>query len=104
MSALGHKRTYAAHKLMSALPPIATAKADIGNRSCLLFPKSGHVQRTHPCLLWAKSGHSATSPIYPRKWTFSASLWGGKRPIFMTKVRCCVSHLTYEGAARPIHC
>ena len=29
MSALGHKRTCAAHKPMSALPPIATAKADI---------------------------------------------------------------------------
>src|SRR5262245_27732565 len=29
MSALGHKRTYAAHKPMSALPPIATAKADM---------------------------------------------------------------------------
>ena len=28
MSALGHKRTYAVHKSMSALPPIATAKAD----------------------------------------------------------------------------
>src|SRR6478609_9391672 len=28
-SALGHKRTYAAHKPMSALPPITTAKADI---------------------------------------------------------------------------
>jgi hypothetical protein len=29
MSALGHKRTYAVHKAMSALPPIATAKADM---------------------------------------------------------------------------
>src|SRR5262245_41351726 len=29
MSALGQKQTYAAHKLMSALPPIATAKADM---------------------------------------------------------------------------
>jgi hypothetical protein len=28
MSALGHKRTYAVQQLMSALPPIATAKAD----------------------------------------------------------------------------
>jgi hypothetical protein len=30
MSALGQKRTCAAHKPMSALPPIATGKADIG--------------------------------------------------------------------------
>jgi len=29
MSALGHKQTYAVQKAMSALPPIATAKADI---------------------------------------------------------------------------
>jgi hypothetical protein len=29
MSALGHKRTYAVQKAMSALPPKATAKADI---------------------------------------------------------------------------
>src|SRR5262249_19617155 len=36
MSALGQKQTYAAHKGMSALPPIATAKADFRKRSCLL--------------------------------------------------------------------
>jgi hypothetical protein len=29
MSALGHKQTCAAQKVMSALPPIATAKADM---------------------------------------------------------------------------
>jgi len=28
MSAMGQKQTYAVHQLMSALPPIATAKAD----------------------------------------------------------------------------
>src|SRR5215470_8909970 len=44
MSALGHKRTYAAQNGMSALPPIATTKADIGNRSCLLYPR----ERTWP--------------------------------------------------------
>ena len=38
MSALGQKQTYAAHKVMSALPPIATAKADFRTRSCLLYP------------------------------------------------------------------
>jgi hypothetical protein len=40
MSALGHKRTFAAHQPMSALPPIATAKADFRTRSCLLTPKA----------------------------------------------------------------
>src|SRR5262249_15063784 len=37
MSALGQKQTYAAHKRMSALPPIATAKADFRKPSCLLY-------------------------------------------------------------------
>jgi hypothetical protein len=36
MSALGHKRTYAPQQAMSALPPIATAKADICPGACLL--------------------------------------------------------------------
>src|SRR5262245_32343242 len=36
MSALGQKRTYAVHQPMSALPPIATAKADMPIWSCLL--------------------------------------------------------------------
>src|SRR5262249_5266058 len=39
MSALGQKQTYALQKAMSALPPIATAKADIGKTSCLLYPR-----------------------------------------------------------------
>jgi len=37
MSALGQKRTYAAQNGMSALPPKATAKADIRKRSCPLY-------------------------------------------------------------------
>ena len=39
MSALGQKQTYAAQKAMSALPPIATAKADSRKRSYLLYPR-----------------------------------------------------------------
>jgi hypothetical protein len=39
MSALGQKQTCAAQNVMSALPPKATAKADIGNRSCRLYPQ-----------------------------------------------------------------
>jgi hypothetical protein len=38
MSALGHKQTFALQKAMSALPPIATMKADIRNHSCPLYP------------------------------------------------------------------
>jgi hypothetical protein len=37
--ALGQKQTYAAQKAMSALPSIATAKADFRTRSCLLYPR-----------------------------------------------------------------
>jgi hypothetical protein len=59
MSALGHKRTFAAQNRMSALPLIATAKADIcvSNRHVRFTPESGHVRCTSPCPLWAKSGH-----------------------------------------------
>src|SRR5262245_2329670 len=44
---------------MSALPPIATAKADIRKTSCLLYPQSGHVQCDGSCLLWANSGQQS---------------------------------------------
>jgi hypothetical protein len=39
MSALGQKQTYALQRAMSALPLIATAKADFRKRSCLLYPR-----------------------------------------------------------------
>jgi hypothetical protein len=42
MSALGQKQTYAPQKAMSALPLIATAKADSRKRSRLLLTQSGH--------------------------------------------------------------
>jgi hypothetical protein len=57
MSALGQKQTYALQQAMSALLPIATAKADLRKKACLLYPKSGRVRCTGRCQLWAKSGH-----------------------------------------------
>jgi hypothetical protein len=39
MSALGQKQTCAPQKVMSALPPIATAKADFRKRSCPLYTR-----------------------------------------------------------------
>jgi len=39
MSALGQKQTFAPQKAMSALLPIATAKADFRTRSCLLYSR-----------------------------------------------------------------
>jgi hypothetical protein len=38
ISALGQKQTFVPQKTMSALLPIATAKADFRKRSCLLYP------------------------------------------------------------------
>jgi len=56
MSALGQKQTFAPQNGMSALPPEATAKADL--RHVCFTPESGHVQRDSVCRLWARSGHS----------------------------------------------
>src|SRR5215475_8092526 len=39
MSTLGQKQTYAPQQTMSALPAIASAKADFRTRSCLLYPR-----------------------------------------------------------------
>ena len=39
MSASGQKQTCAVHQSMSALPTIATAKADSRERSCPLYPR-----------------------------------------------------------------
>ena len=36
---MGHKRTYAPQNVMSALHPIATAKAKFRKRPCLLYPR-----------------------------------------------------------------
>jgi len=58
MSALGQKQTCAVQKGMSALPPIATAKADFRKRSCPLYPRKRTCAVITQCLLWAKSGHS----------------------------------------------
>src|SRR5262245_1372700 len=38
MSALGQKQTYAVHQPMSALPPIATAKADLSQTAMSALP------------------------------------------------------------------
>ena len=56
--ALGQKLTYAVQNGMSALLPIATAKADFRIRSCPLYPESGRVRRKPLGLLWAISGHA----------------------------------------------
>jgi hypothetical protein len=52
MSALGQKQTYALQKAMSALPPIATAKADTPQTVMSALPPKADM-----CPLWAKSRH-----------------------------------------------
>ena len=59
MSALGQKPTYELQQAMSALPPIATAKADMCLRSCLLYP------RKRTCAV--QKGMSALPPIATAK-------------------------------------
>jgi len=43
MSALGHKKTYAVQQLMSALPRIATAKADMPQMVMSAFPPKADI-------------------------------------------------------------
>ena len=62
MSALGQKQTPALQKGVSALPPIATEKADIRAHVCFT-PESGHVRCTSSCPLRANSGHRPYSII-----------------------------------------
>ena len=57
MSTSVEKRTHAVQRRMSALPRIATAKADSRNGHVRFTPKSRHAQCNGSCLLWAKSGH-----------------------------------------------
>ena len=57
MSALGHKQTPALQKGVSALPRIATAKADSRKIHVCFTPESRHVQCGSACPLWANSGH-----------------------------------------------
>src|SRR5262249_16311685 len=69
MSALGQKQTCASQKAMSALPPIATAKADFRKRSCLLYP-----QKRSCAVQWSMSalGQKRTS------WHLLNRLSGGR--------------------------
>jgi hypothetical protein len=59
MSALGQKRAYALQQAMSALLPIATARAIPANGDVCFTPESGHVRRKRLCPLWAKNRHFA---------------------------------------------
>jgi hypothetical protein len=69
MSALGQKRIYAAHKLMSALPPIATAKADMPQKVMSALPPRADMcsALAHVCFgPIADIRRSSTCPIAAR--------------------------------------
>ena len=55
MSALGQKQTYTPQKGMSALLPIATAKADFRKRPMSALPPKADMGSAFP--LWVKGGH-----------------------------------------------
>src|SRR5262245_38186295 len=75
MSALGHKRTYAVQNGMSALPPIATAKADFRKRPCLLYPQ----KRTWAVQQWMSAmGQKRTCAIHSITSSARPSSAGGK--------------------------
>jgi len=65
----------ASPRQMSALPPIATAKADSRKRSCPHYPESGRVRRKPSCLLCARSGlmHRSKNQGGPRPWSVSCT-------------------------------
>jgi hypothetical protein len=72
MSALGQKQTYAPQQAMSALYPIATAKADMPQWSCPLYPKK---QTCAVQLGMSALGQKRTS-AQPTKRIFDALLTG----------------------------
>jgi hypothetical protein len=62
VSALGHKQTLAPQKAMSALAPIATAKAASRKIHVCFTPESRHLQCTRSRWLWAKK-RTGNKPI-----------------------------------------
>ena len=60
MSALGQKQTFALQQAMSALHPIATAKADSRKRSCPLCPRKRTLAAysiISSAICWRRSDH-----------------------------------------------
>jgi|GEM_PF-2071347 hypothetical protein len=67
MSALGHKRTYAVQKGMSAFPPIATAKADMSPQMIVsALPRKRTCAAKPSGLLWAQEPTRSALPAYVR--------------------------------------
>src|SRR4029434_8725703 len=97
MSALGQKQTYAAQQVMSALLPIATAKADICASSCPLYPRKRTcaVQRGMSAL--GQNGHRLLDHLLRGLRTGSAPHIG---PILPVGARHVVGKNWYSRAGR----
>jgi hypothetical protein len=94
MSALGQKQTYAPQNRMSALPPIATAKAKFRKRPCLLYPRKRTcaAQTSVPALGHKRTHAAQQTNIYSN--TSSArpiSVLGTLRPSALAVLRLMTS-------------
>ena len=85
MSALGQKQTYAVQQPMSALPPIATAKADMSQMvMSALPPKADMCGATRDVRF---------GPIAGIELPFSLSVTGGQRsPLSAARLVASMSH------------
>ena len=86
MSALGQKQTRAAQYAMSALPPIATAKADFSKPSCLLSP------RKRTCAV-----HTLRSALGQKRTCSSENRKSASRRSLLSPV-CCFGHAASAAA------
>ena len=77
MSALGQKQTFAVHKRMSALPPIATAKANFRKGPCLLYPQ----KRTCAVHQLRSALGIRTFAETEELWAFKIGLWANSRDL-----------------------
>jgi len=60
MSALGQKRTCALQNLKSALPPMATTKADMPHKSCPLYPQADMCSAASDVCFWPEADIAPT--------------------------------------------
>src|SRR5262245_3534732 len=105
MSALGQKQTFAPQNVMSALPPIATVKADIRKRSCPLCPRKQTCaaqtpmsalgqKRTHAPQQTSGRAFSVVSFVYLSAERLFNKFYGiNCRPEFDSKLLDCFIHL-----------
>src|SRR6476620_11829783 len=85
MSALGQKQTYAVQNGMSALPPIATAKADICPWSCRLYPRK-RTCAMRQCM--SALGHKRTHAAQQKGSLFDDLIGGDQQARWNCQAKC----------------